>query len=162
MNVKVALACVAILALNAVACGKSGESSSSETKAPETKVDMNAAKEMYESRCSSCHGVSGKGDGPGAAALNPKPRNFADSAWNKSIKDDQLRKTIIYGGAAVGKSPIMPASPDLDAKPEVVDGLIKMVRSFGGHLNLAPSKKERGEDETVGRCTVVCLVALWL
>ena len=36
------------------------------------------------------------------------------------------------GGAAVGKSPIMPASPDLDEKPEVVEGLVKLVRKFGG------------------------------
>ena len=40
-------------------------------------------------------------------------------------------KTITLGGAAVGKSPIMPASPDLDAKPEVVDGLVKIIRKFG-------------------------------
>lgn len=96
------------------------------------KIDDAAAKEIYESRCSACHGVSGKGDGPGSAALNPKPRNFTDAAWNKAISDDNLRKVIIYGGAAVGKSPMMPASPDLDSKPEVVDGLIKKVRAFGG------------------------------
>ena len=48
-----------------------------------------------------------------------------------SVSDEQIRKTIKLGGAAVGKSPVMPASPDLDEKPEVVEGLLKIVRKFG-------------------------------
>ncbi len=72
------------------------------------------------------------GNGPGAAQLNPKPRNYTDKAWQKSVTDDQIKNTILLGGAAVGKSPIMPANPDLDGKPEVVDGLVNIVRSFGG------------------------------
>ena len=48
------------------------------------------------------------------------------------MTDEQLRKTITMGGAAVGKSLIMPASPDLDEKPEIVEGLVKLVRKFGG------------------------------
>ncbi len=93
--------------------------------------DLTAAKAVYAERCAACHGASGKGDGAGAAALNPKPRNYTDKAWQTSVTDEQIKKTIVYGGAAVGKSPIMPASPDLDGKPEVVDGLVKVVRSFG-------------------------------
>ncbi len=99
--------------------------------APAGKIDPAAAKAMYESRCGACHGANGKGDGAGAAALNPKPRNYTDKAWQASVTDEQIRKTIVYGGAAVGKSPVMPASPDLDAKPEVVDGLVAIVRGFG-------------------------------
>ena len=30
--------------------------------------------------CTACHGDSGKGDGPGAAALNPKPANWTSAA----------------------------------------------------------------------------------
>jgi mono/diheme cytochrome c family protein len=95
--------------------------------APVAAVDP---KEVFTSRCATCHGASGHGDGPAAAALNPKPRNYTDGAWQKSVTDDQIRKTILYGGAAVGKSPVMPASPDLESKPEVLDGLIKLVRAF--------------------------------
>lgn len=87
-------------------------------------------KEVFATRCATCHGNSGHGDGPASAALNPKPRNYTDAAWQKSVTDDQIRKTILYGGAAVGKSPIMPASPDLESKPEVLDDLVKLVRSF--------------------------------
>ena len=47
------------------------------------------------------------------------------------MTDEDIKKTITYGGAAVGKSPIMPASPDLDSKPLVVEGLVKIIREFG-------------------------------
>lgn len=87
--------------------------------------------EMFTQRCTPCHGTAGHGDGPGAAALNPKPRNYTDTNWQKSVKDDDIKKTILYGGAAVGKSPLMPANPDLDGKPEL-DGLVAVVRSFNG------------------------------
>lgn len=128
----------------AAACSKS-EKPSSATGSSETTatgggggagataaVDMAKAQEIYQERCSACHGANGRGDGPGAAALNPKPRNYSDKAWQAAVTDEQIKKTITMGGAAVGKSPIMPASPDLEQKPEVVDGLVKVVRGFGG------------------------------
>jgi mono/diheme cytochrome c family protein len=130
-----------LTALGALACSKSN-TSNGPTAAPEEqggttqttsagKVDMAAAREVFNSRCSACHGTSGRGDGPGAAALTPKPRNYTDATWQASVSDEQIKKTILLGGAAVGKSPIMPGSPDLDSKPEVVEGLVKIVRSFG-------------------------------
>lgn len=88
------------------------------------------ARQVFKSKCVVCHGESGKGDGPGAAALTPKPRNYTDAAWQKSVTDEQLKKTIVYGGAAVGKSAAMPANPDLRNQPQVVDELVKMIRSF--------------------------------
>jgi mono/diheme cytochrome c family protein len=89
------------------------------------------AKQLFTTRCSVCHGAKGKGDGPGSAALNPKPRDYTNAAWQKSVTDDQLRAVITMGGAAIGKSPVMPSSPDLQAKPKVVDELVKIVRAFG-------------------------------
>jgi cytochrome c oxidase cbb3-type subunit 3 len=87
------------------------------------------AREVFDTRCSVCHGSSGKGDGPGAINIVPKPRNYTDKTWQASVTDDQLKKAIAEGGQAVGKSNLMPANPDL--KPEVVDELVKIVRSFG-------------------------------
>ena len=37
-----------------------------------------AGKKLYLTNCLICHGPTGKGDGPGAAALNPKPANYSD------------------------------------------------------------------------------------
>jgi mono/diheme cytochrome c family protein len=121
---------VLALVLAAAACGKKVDTSTTNSQAS-AKVDMVKAKEIFDQRCSACHGTSGKGDGPGAATLNPKPRDYTDKAWQGTVTDDQIKKTILLGGAAVGKSPIMPASPDLDGKPEVVDGLVQIVRGFG-------------------------------
>lgn len=88
------------------------------------------AMQVFQSRCVVCHGANGKGDGPTAAALNPKPRDYTDVEWQKSVTDEQLAKAIVEGGAAVGKSPLMPPNPDLAAKKDVVDALVAHIRSF--------------------------------
>lgn len=127
------LVLAALLLVPAAACSKNDSTPQSQGTGTTTSasVDSAQAKEIFTSRCSACHGAEGRGDGPGAAALNPKPRNYHDGTWQKSVTDEQIKKTILYGGAAVGKSPIMPASPDLDGKPEVLDGLVKIVRDLG-------------------------------
>lgn len=71
------------------------------------------------------------GNGPGAENLNPKPRNYTDAKWQASVTDDDLRKTILMGGQAVGKSPMMPGNPQLKDQPEVLDGLVQIIRNFG-------------------------------
>ena len=38
--------------------------------------DAAKGKILFETNCASCHGTSGKGDGPVGAALDPKPRDF--------------------------------------------------------------------------------------
>lgn len=101
------------------------------TAKPSAASGKSAANKIFKERCVVCHGQDGKGDGPGAAALNPKPRNYTDAAWQKSVTDEAIGKTILYGGAAVGKSPNMPANPDLESKPEVVEALVAVVRGFG-------------------------------
>ena len=37
-------------------------------------------KPLYNTNCVLCHGSAGKGDGPAASALNPKPKSLADEA----------------------------------------------------------------------------------
>jgi mono/diheme cytochrome c family protein len=88
------------------------------------------ADKIFAGRCVTCHGSKGQGDGPGSAALVPKPRNFTDPAWQASVTDDHLTKIIQFGGAAVGKSPTMPGNPDLMSKPEVVQALVAHIREL--------------------------------
>jgi len=88
------------------------------------------AKTTFNAKCVVCHGSVGLGDGPGAAALTPKPRAFADAAWQGAVTDEQIAKAIVEGGAAVGKSPNMPPNPELGDKPDVVKALVAIVRAF--------------------------------
>lgn len=88
------------------------------------------AEEIFRQRCTVCHGTTGHADGPGAAALNPKPQVFTDAAWQAKVTDEELTKAIVGGGVAVGRTPGMPANPDLQTKPEVVAELVKIVRKF--------------------------------
>jgi len=87
------------------------------------------AKENYQSYCRKCHGDEGKGDGAGAAMLNPKPRDFADCANMQKRSDAELFKAISEGGEAVGMSADMQPWGGTISEPEVRE-LIKFVRSF--------------------------------
>jgi mono/diheme cytochrome c family protein len=89
------------------------------------------AEQVFLNRCTSCHGMDGRGDGPGSAKLNPKPRNFHDKAWQASVTDTHIEKVIVYGGAAVGKSPQMAANPDFAGQPAVVTALRQYIRQLG-------------------------------
>ena len=65
-------------------------------------------KKLYEQHCAACHGQSGKGDGPTAAVLGPKLRDHTSKEVMSELSDDDLFNVIKNGGAAVGKSPLMP------------------------------------------------------
>lgn len=71
-------------------------------------ADPAEGKKLYSQFCASCHGESGKGDGPASAALNPKPRNHTDKEYMAKLSDEDMMKVIKEGGTSVGKSPIMP------------------------------------------------------
>lgn len=99
--------------------------------APPPPAAVKEADQIFKSRCTTCHGAGGKGDGAAAVALNPKPRDLTDAAWQKSVDDAHIEKIILNGGPAVNKSPLMPANPDLSAKPDVIHALRDMVRGLG-------------------------------
>jgi len=87
------------------------------------------AAENYQIYCKKCHGENGKGNGPGAAMLNPKPRDFADCANMQKRSDAELFKVISEGGDAVGMSADMqPWGGTLSA--DEIHGLVKYVRHF--------------------------------
>jgi len=99
--------------------------------APAGGADATAeATKIFNERCVTCHGSAGAGDGPASAGLTPRPRNFQDAAWQKSVTDAHIEQIIQYGGAAVGRSPAMPSNPDLMSKPDVVAALRQHVREL--------------------------------
>jgi mono/diheme cytochrome c family protein len=53
---------------------------------------------LFKMNCSSCHGDDGLGDGPTAAMLDPKPRNFHSlSGWKNGSKITQIYTTLENG-----------------------------------------------------------------
>ena len=97
--------------------------------------DAAAGKALFEVNCGTCHGMAGKGDGPLAAALNPKPRDLSAGVFNFDTDGDgtkgsdaDLKNVITKGAAAYGGSPLMapwPALSDAD-----VDNIIAFIRSL--------------------------------
>lgn len=120
----------AILVLALAGCSKAGGNTGGSAQASAKPSDLAAAKKVFAARCTTCHGTKGLGDGPGAKALKPKPRAFGDAAWQASVDDEHIKKTIVAGGVAVGKSPIMPGNPDLKGKEAVLNGLVQVIRNF--------------------------------
>lgn len=127
----------------AIACDKGSEPPPPTTGSPNAPTESGPrnkksaggisekAQQMFATVCATCHGADGSGNGPAAESLQPKPRNYTDPAWQASVTDDEIRKTILLGGQRVGKSPLMPGNPQLEDDPETLDGLVRIVRSFG-------------------------------
>jgi mono/diheme cytochrome c family protein len=107
------------------------------TQAEEVKPDPEKGKVIYNSigACMACHGPLGKGDGPTAVALNPKPRSFADGVFKfdtdgdgKTGTDQDLKNILAKGTVVYGGSPLMAPRPDI--KEPDVSHLIAYVRSL--------------------------------
>ena len=84
-------------------------------------ADVINGKALYERNCAACHGTSGKGDGPAAASMRPKPRDLADEAYMQTLSDAFLLEVITNGGASVDKSPLMPGWGNVMDQKEIID-----------------------------------------
>ena len=96
--------------------------------APETMIDPNRVPQqeqpnftvgelLWQRNCAGCHGTDGLG-GPQVKI------SFASEAWQNSLDDAQIARTI-----AGGKSPMMPAFAEL-LTPEQIAELVKHVRTL--------------------------------
>ena len=100
-----------VLLVAAAAVGLSGSASAG---------DAAAGKALFEANCASCHGTSGKGDGPVGAALNPPPRDFTAAAFKFDAngngtpgEDGDLLLVVQKGAMAFGGSALMAPWPTL-------------------------------------------------
>ena len=119
----------AVAVLAAVFSLIAGLASAEEIPAAATAAATEATT-VWQQRCSTCHGMEGKGDGAAAVALTPKPRDFSSAAWQQSVDDARIEKVIVEGGQSVGLSMLMTANPDLAAKADVVKALRAHVRGL--------------------------------
>lgn len=100
------------------------------------RVGQGAA--VYARYCVTCHGSDGRGDGPAAAALNPKPRDFTagdfyfDANGNgRTGEPIDLARIVLHGPAAFGGSPTMQAWDEALTQDEVRD-VVAFLRSLSG------------------------------
>ena len=95
----------------------------------QAKGDAKAGKAKYDSLCGGCHGASGKGDGPAAAALKPKPQDHTNGKHMNGLTDKALFDIVKVGGVGVKKSPLMPAWGS-QLKEKQIREVISHVRSL--------------------------------
>jgi len=79
--------------------------------APARAPDLSNAATLYQLNCAACHGAAGDGNGPQAAALEPRPTNFQDHARQFERSVYGLYNTISLGV----ESTSMPAFGNLRA-----------------------------------------------
>ena len=95
----------------------------------QTKGDAKAGKVKYDASCVGCHGKTGKGDGPAAAGLTPKPQDHTDGKIMNALSDKYLFDIIKDGGVAVKKAALMPASGKKLSDQEIWD-IVAYIRSL--------------------------------
>lgn len=88
-----------------------------------------AAAKDYQAFCASCHGAKGDANTPVAAAMNPKPRDLTDPAWQGEVDDARIALVIKDGGAAVGLSPTM-APWGSSLSDDKIAAMVKFIRSI--------------------------------
>lgn len=88
-------------------------------------ADVTSGRSVYVVRCAPCHGVEGGGDGPAAAALSPKPRNFRDAAFWSSRGIEQVRAAVRDGRPGTMMAPFAGVLSD-----EEIANVVAFVETF--------------------------------
>jgi high-affinity iron transporter len=72
---------------------------------PKAPPDPSAGEPLYRQHCVSCHGPRGMGDGPAAAALNPKPPAIGDAAFMSAASPGMMFRKISVGVSGTAMQP---------------------------------------------------------
>ncbi|MEK7286927.1 MAG: c-type cytochrome [Nitrospirota bacterium] len=118
-------------------------------------------KAIYEKRCSNCHGMEGRGDGPGAEFFRPKPTNFSRGQFKYATTmkgelptDDDLFKTVSLGLPGTGMPAWESVLSESDRKA-VITHVKTFSRKFAGQQG-APKpidlgKKISSSDDSIAK-----------
>lgn len=79
--------------------------------------NLTAGERVYEKNCASCHGASGRGDGPAGENLDPRPTDIARFTRMPMASDGYFYWTIAEGGAPVDSA--MPAFGNVLSEEEI-------------------------------------------
>lgn len=106
---------------------------------PDSSDVVANGKTLYEGKgtCFTCHGLSGRGDGPTGATLNPPPRNFHHRGFWRHRSEGELFWVIKNGSPGTGMIPFGSALTD-----EEIWSIIQYERTFSGdhgpHRGMGP------------------------
>ena len=110
-HMRVAAAVVALIAVTACRSHQVSQPSDpllEALQAEEREVNLTYAesqgKRLFAQYCATCHGDDGHGDGQNASNLNPAPPDLTTSRRDPAL----VRRVIVEGSAAVGRSPLSP------------------------------------------------------
>lgn len=92
---------------------------------PAAAADPAKGKDVYESRCSFCHGSGGKGDGPAGAALQPKPTNFTEPTYWKTATPEMARMIVTNGKTGTAMVPFGQI-----LKPNEIDDVVAYLQTL--------------------------------
>jgi len=73
--------------------------------APRSAPDLKHGAALYAQQCAACHGAQGRGDGPAAKGLDPRPANFHDAERMAQRSLYGLYSTITLGVAGTSMPP---------------------------------------------------------
>ncbi|MFO0700824.1 MAG: c-type cytochrome [Nitrospira sp.] len=106
-------------------------------------ASVERGKTLYKEYCAQCHGFTGKGDGPAASSLEPKPAIHANMPFEK-LPMEYLYNVINHGGVAVGKSPNMPYWGLTIGQQGVADVIAYLKVTFKGVPDVAAAAGGQG------------------
>ena len=110
---------------------------------PDSSEAAAKGKEIYEGKgtCANCHGMMGRGDGPGGTSLDPSPRNFRHHGMWRHRTEGEIFWVIKNGSPGTGMIPFGGLLSD-----EEIWTVMQYERSFnGGH-----GRGGRGRHEGMG------------
>jgi mono/diheme cytochrome c family protein len=121
--------------------------------------DTTRGKVVYDAHCVECHGATGRGDGPAASTLAPRPRDFASGKYKiRSTEtgsvptDEDLIRTVSQGLAGSAMPGWQKILPDADVA-DVVTYIKSLSPQFaqpptpvtlGGYVASSPQSVARG------------------
>jgi cbb3-type cytochrome c oxidase subunit II len=59
-----------------------------------TQAQLTEGKKLYDSKCITCHGKEGEGDGMASASLNPRPKDFKRRVFGRVFFEKTLREGV--------------------------------------------------------------------
>jgi mono/diheme cytochrome c family protein len=111
-----------------------------EEPAPPTPGSL-TGRSLYEVHCAVCHGVTGKGDGPGATVVRQPIRDFSDPAAMRVVDDRFLFEIIKKGGSQFGRSNAMP-SWGMQLADDEIRSVVAYIRSLASGARSGPGGRK--------------------